>query len=193
MTPGRTLHRIAAALIPQETRERVIDAQLADFQHEWVDAKSAKARFAVLLRGYGAFWSSLPVCAAGGLRKEATRPVLQAVITLAAVGMIAALIAAAGSWVKTGAISWSDVWSAGTDAHIVPILPWMALVQHYARTKHISIVPMGLALVASVAWRVSYPNPRESFDHWLKGLAIYIVLALLVPRLARAGSGASRT
>jgi hypothetical protein len=58
-------------------------------------------------------------------------------------------------------------------------------MQHYARTKHISIVPMGLALLAAVSWRVYYPNPREALDHWVKGLAIYMVIALLVPRLFR--------
>jgi hypothetical protein len=154
-----------------------------------MSAGSTKSRLSTLIQGYAAFWRAFPMCAVSGLRKEAMLPVLQAVTTLAAVGMIAALIAAAGSWVKVGAISWSDVRRAGTDIHIVPVLPWMVLMQHYARTKRISIVPMGLALLASVSWRVYYPNPRESLDHWLKGLAIYMVIALLVPRLFRERSG----
>ena len=185
MIPGHTLHEIACALIRVETRERVIDAQLADFQHEWVEAKSRKARLVVLLRGYGAFWSTFPVCAASGLRKETTQPVLQAVITLVAVEFTAALIAAAGSWVRTGAVSPADMWSAGTNAQIFAMAPWMILVQHYARTKKISVIPMGVALLLAIAWRVVHPNPQESVEHWMKGLAIVMAIALLVPRLSR--------
>ena len=185
MIPGRALHRLATLLLAPDVCERVIKAQLADFQHEWMSAGSTKSRLSTLIRGYAAFWWAFPMCAVSGLRRETLLPVLQAVTTLVAVGMIAALIAAAGSWVRAGAISWSDVWSAGTDAHIVPVLPWIVLMQHYARTKHISIVPMGLALLAAVSWRVYYPNPREALDHWVKGLAIYMVIALLVPRLFR--------
>src|SRR5439155_23780037 len=58
MIPGRMLHRLAKFLLPPEARERIIDAQLADFQHEWRLAGSLDQRVSVLVRGYSAFvWS----------------------------------------------------------------------------------------------------------------------------------------
>ena len=192
MIPGRTLHRIAAALIPQETRERVIDAQLADFQHEWLSATSLKVRLAVLLHGYAAFWWILPVCGFRSARRETMQTLLQAIAVLAFVAMVASLIAGAGSWVRAGAISWSEMWKAGTNAEMLTMAPWMVLVQHYARTKRVSIVPLIIALVVSAAWRAFHANPQESFEHWVRGLGAYVACALIVPPLARAATGGNR-
>ena len=55
MRPGRTLYRLAAIFVSEHTCKLVIEPLLADFQHEWSDARAAK-RPITLLRGYAAFW-----------------------------------------------------------------------------------------------------------------------------------------
>ena len=44
MVPGRALHRLAKFLLPPHPCEQIVEAQLADFQHEWAGASSASQR-----------------------------------------------------------------------------------------------------------------------------------------------------
>jgi hypothetical protein len=61
MIPGRTLRRLAKLILPPHVCEQVVDAQLADFQHEWT--RSAKhSRALVLLTGYHGFWRMVISC-----------------------------------------------------------------------------------------------------------------------------------
>src|SRR3954452_21179807 len=62
MVPGRTLHRVAKVLLPSHVCEQVVDAQLADFQHEWASAHSFARQTLVLARGYSAFLWSCALC-----------------------------------------------------------------------------------------------------------------------------------
>jgi hypothetical protein len=70
MIPGRMLHRLASALIPPATREHVVDAQLADFQHEWTVARHDRSRVVMLVQGYFAFWCAFAWCLFGELRMQ---------------------------------------------------------------------------------------------------------------------------
>jgi hypothetical protein len=61
MIPGRTLHRVSAALCSPAFCERVIDPLLADFQHEWLHTKTFSRRVLILASGYGAFWCTFVI------------------------------------------------------------------------------------------------------------------------------------
>jgi hypothetical protein len=65
MVPGRTLQRFARFVLPEHICDQIVDAQLADFQHEWAQASSAHARALILIRGYLAFCVLLASCAVG--------------------------------------------------------------------------------------------------------------------------------
>jgi hypothetical protein len=65
MIPGRALHRLAGFVLPPDVCERIVDAQLADFQQEWALADSARKRVVTLARGYAAFLVVFISCAAG--------------------------------------------------------------------------------------------------------------------------------
>jgi hypothetical protein len=65
MIPGRALHRFAELLLPPHVCDQIVDAQLADFQHEWASAKSGPGRMLILIRGYLAFCMVFITCAVG--------------------------------------------------------------------------------------------------------------------------------
>ena len=62
MVPGRALHRIAKFLLPPHVCDQIVDAQLADFQHEWASAPD-QPRVLILARGYYGFWRAVLGCA----------------------------------------------------------------------------------------------------------------------------------
>jgi hypothetical protein len=62
MVPGRVLHRLAKSILPRDVCDQIVDAQLADFQHEW--ARSARSfGMVVLAMGYYGFWRGMIGCA----------------------------------------------------------------------------------------------------------------------------------
>ena len=61
MIPGRILHRLALRCCSERTRALVIESVIADLQHEWMHAHSAR-RGLVLGRGYAAFWFAFALC-----------------------------------------------------------------------------------------------------------------------------------
>ncbi|HET7158071.1 MAG TPA: hypothetical protein VFI62_03685, partial [Burkholderiales bacterium] len=67
MIPGRALHRLGHSICSPDMRERVVDAFVADFQRECVEAVTFRARASALVRGYASFWVAL----AGGLIHDA--------------------------------------------------------------------------------------------------------------------------
>jgi hypothetical protein len=70
MMPGRTLHRVAKALCSVEIRERVIDALIADCQHEWLSAANSTGRVSAVARCWASFWISLAGCLAHDVRHD---------------------------------------------------------------------------------------------------------------------------
>ena len=65
MIPGRILHRFAELVLPPDVCDQIVDAQLADFQHEWASAANAQGRMLILIRGYLAFCRVFIACAVG--------------------------------------------------------------------------------------------------------------------------------
>jgi hypothetical protein len=62
MIPGRALHRVAKTLCSANIRERVIDALIADCQHEWLTAANSVGRAAAVARCWASFWILLAGC-----------------------------------------------------------------------------------------------------------------------------------
>jgi hypothetical protein len=51
-------------------RERVIDALIADYQHEWRTAATPAGRSWVVARWWASFWIALPACLAHDMRHD---------------------------------------------------------------------------------------------------------------------------
>ena len=73
MIPGRILHRLAFRFCSDRSRALVIESVIADLQHEWSQAHSAR-RGLVLARGYAAFWFAFVLCGLRGLRAVDMEP-----------------------------------------------------------------------------------------------------------------------
>jgi lipopolysaccharide export system permease LptF/LptG-like protein len=102
MVPGRTLHRFAKFVLPAHVCEQIVDAQLADFQHEWASAPSAPARALVLVRGYLAFAVVLVSCAVGmrGITGDERRA-LRRVFTIGLAGTLVSIAVMAVAFMGT--------------------------------------------------------------------------------------------
>jgi lipopolysaccharide export LptBFGC system permease protein LptF len=87
---------LSRLLLPADVCERVINAQLADFQHEWASSSGAHYRALILARGYLSAWVVLISCAAGirGVANEERRALLQVltIFVLATAGMLALMV-----------------------------------------------------------------------------------------------------
>jgi hypothetical protein len=186
MIPGRLLHRLAGMFIPVATRERMIDAQLADFLYEFVRAGSAPQRAMVLVRGYGAFWRMFPLCVVRGVRRESLQPLVRVIAMMVCIAGFACLVASAGSWVRTGSVSWADAWSAATDSRMVANAPLVALAQYCALTRRVSLPAVLIALLTAFGFRL-LEIPEESIDHWVVRMTVCMALVLSIPRLLRVG------
>jgi len=96
MVPGRALHRIAKVLLPADVCDQVVDAQLADFQHEWVHCSSAPQGALILIRGYLAFFVVFVSCAVGlrGASVQERRTLLRVatIFVLATAGLLALMV-----------------------------------------------------------------------------------------------------
>jgi hypothetical protein len=72
MMPGRLLHRVATLLCSADIRTRVIDAQIADCQYEWLSARGRTARVVTLARCWTSFWMALAGCLVRDARHDVT-------------------------------------------------------------------------------------------------------------------------
>jgi hypothetical protein len=189
MIPGRLLLRLASALIPAATRERVIDAQLADFQQEWLLATGAMPRLIALVRGYLAFWCALPLCARHGLRREVRPFLVRLPAALAGLFVLFFLTGAAPVWVRTGSWSWSDLWthiSPGTIAMAPWQVVWFREFRRYPNSSgRLSWFGLLLAMMAALALRWLGLNSHETTVHWLVGQGYLATVALFVFYVAR--------
>jgi hypothetical protein len=107
MIPGRMLHRLGSALCSPDMRERVIDAFVADFQSEWVDATTPRQRAFVTVRAYWSFAAIMAGCLVHDAQHDFAgfaRRVLKRVglVSVWVVTMIAF------SW-KNGHVDWVDL------------------------------------------------------------------------------------
>jgi hypothetical protein len=90
MVPGRALHRLAKFLMPPHVCDQIVDAQLADFQHEWATAHGFTSRMLVLIRGYAAFSWSCVVCVARAMgRGPAEAGDRQTLVRVVAISILA--------------------------------------------------------------------------------------------------------
>lgn len=106
MIPGRTLHRIAKMLCSADVRERVIDALIADCQHEWLVAADFVGRVSAVARCWASFWISLAGCLAHDVRYDPFGFVKRVGAPVVSVGfwVIVGLIMIGGrSWVRDAA------------------------------------------------------------------------------------------
>jgi hypothetical protein len=89
--PGRFLQRLARHLLPTGVCESVVDALLADLQHEWQrHAEAGRRRVLRLARGYVAFWVALGLCGLRTTLRAAASPVEIDLVRPAALGFIIA-------------------------------------------------------------------------------------------------------
>jgi len=189
MIPGRFLYRLARWFCSDEFRSRVVEAQLADWQHEWT-TKGAVAKGIVLARGYGAFWRGLGSGALHVLRSEILDLTWRDAFPLPGVLATAiVLIKLAETWVRTGAI-WSARFDAVDTRWMWPMVP-MALVQR--RWPTLSGV-RGLAVYVSVFYVSAIPLSytdifREQMRGWIPFVVLLAVLTLAQPRKSRALQG----
>ena len=70
MIPGRLLHRVASSLCSADMRDRVVDALIADCQHEWRSAATPAGRSLAGARCWASFWVALPACLAHDMRHD---------------------------------------------------------------------------------------------------------------------------
>jgi len=190
MIPGRLLHQFARWCCSDEFRSRVVEAQLADWRHEWAMTGGAVAKGIVLGRGYGAFWRALGSGALHGLRGEIRDLTWRDAFPFPGVlATTIVLIKLAETWVRTGAI-WSARFDAIDTRWMWPMVP-MALVQR--RWPTLSGV-RGIAVYVSVFYVSAIPLSytgvfREQMRGWIPFVVLLAVLTLAQPRKSRALPG----
>jgi hypothetical protein len=107
MIPGRLLHRLATTLCSAEMRERVIEAVLADSQHEWLEAGTPRSRLMALAKCWSSFWVALAGCLAHDLRHDIAGFTKRVLVPIGWTGfwVTVGLITLGGrSWVRDGRV-----------------------------------------------------------------------------------------
>ena len=107
MIPGGALHRLASALCSAGMRERVVDALLADFQHEWRHAATTLGRLRVVVRCWSSFWIALAACLAHDVRHDIagfTRRVVTPVAWVVFWVTVGLIMVGGRSWVRDGTV-----------------------------------------------------------------------------------------
>ena len=113
MIPGRTLHRLAAALCSDGIRERVVDALLADVQHEWLHGSTFRGRLLIVVRCWASFWFALAACLAYDIRHDIAGFTKRVLVPGARVSfwVVVWLIVLGGrSWVRDGNVESEELW-----------------------------------------------------------------------------------
>ena len=190
MIPGRTLDRLARCLCSHDFHNRVVQAQLADLQSEWLGASGVVERVTILARGYGAFWCALGSWALSGFQREILDLTWRDAFPFPGVlATVIVLIKLAETWVRTGAI-WSARFDAIDTRWMWPMVP-MALVQRWWPTL---TGVRGFAVYASVFYVSAIPLAytdvfREEMRGGMPFIVLLVVMTLAQPRKSRALQG----
>jgi hypothetical protein len=187
MMPGRLLHRLASFLIPADVRERVLDAQLADFQYEMSHLSGCADRRLALMRGYAAYWCALVLCVPAMARMAVAtlrswtldRSILVVGVTIATMLLWAGSL----SWVRTGSVQWAEAFGAVSTAPMWPMLVSMLVIRYCSRRRGV----FGRLLVSAVAVlptmflvkALGQLRPGDArFEPWANALAIMMFISL---------------
>ena len=168
MIPGSALHRLARMLCSTDMSERVIDAFFADFQREWLEAATLRARASTLVRGYASFW----VVLACGLMRDVrsdfhgfqTRVAAPIVFLALIIGLLL-IGTGAPSWVETGHVKWSEglkgfVWTSG-------LLLSVLIGRYRARyAERRSVSGFALALTLSIVFLLLHRVTDRTIFRW---------------------------
>lgn len=104
MIPGRTLHRLAAALCSPMFCDRVVEPLLADFQHE-LEITRGFRRLRILAGGYGAFWWAFGTHALSVWAHELCRMSWRDVLPFPGVlAIVMVSLSVSHAWVTTGSV-----------------------------------------------------------------------------------------
>ena len=190
MIPGSTLHRLAKLLCSEDFRHRVVEAQLADFQHEWANASGIGQRVTILARGYGAFWWALGSSVGNAWRREILALSWRDAFPFPGVLAITIVsIMLAEKWVRTGGFSGVRFDSIDT-RYMWPMVP-LALVQRYWPTLR---GVRGFAVHAALFYILALPLSRtdilrEQMRGGIPFVVLLVILTVLQPRKSRAVQG----
>ena len=187
MIPGRLLHRVAMALCSATFCQRVAEPLLADFQHEWREAKGLWQRVSALASGYGAFWCTFVFHAGHVWRNEILALTWRDAFPFpGAYAVLVVLIAVSNDWVRTGTIG--NIWSVSIDSRpswaMVPLVVaqrWISL------TSGIRILLIGSMLAlpgATFLWSVDVF--RTLLRGWVPFAIVLLVIMLVQPKKRRA-------
>lgn len=187
MIPGRLLDRVAKFLCSDDFHHRVVEAQLADLQHEWASADGAAHCAAILMRGYGACCCAVGSSLLTGLRREIRELTWRDAFPFPGVLAITIVsIMLAERWVRTGGIS--GVRFDAIDTRMMwPMVP-LALVQRYWPTLR---GLRGFAVLVSVFYVSALPFMRtdvlrNQMRGWEPFVVLLLVLTVIQPRRSRA-------
>jgi hypothetical protein len=131
MIPCRVLHRLASALCSPAMNERVIDALVADCQHEWLEAGSSSRRLLVLVRSWVSLWIALAACLVRDVRHDIAGFTTRIIVpfTWASFWVTVFFIIVAGrAWVRTGTVDEAELWRNVT--LISAYLPALAIASY---------------------------------------------------------------
>ena len=185
MMPGRLLHRVAAKVLPADSCERILDPQIADLQYEFMRADGRLARVVVLVRGYAAFWIALVACVPGAVREflATARPVETSPLLLQFCVLVAFWLSlgAAVSWVKTGAVSGTDMLSSLRASPVWAFLPAFAAVAFRSRPNVTAAAKVTFPAAISVAFTVIYYTSWGGF-HLYAHMSYALILLVQVMR-----------
>jgi hypothetical protein len=177
MTPGRLLHQLARWFCSDGFRSRVVEAQLADWQHEWAMTSGAVEKGIVLARGYGAFWRALGSGALHGLRSEIFGLTWRTFALPGVIGTTIVLFKLAETWVRTGAV-WDLRLNEINTLAMWTMVPIMLVGRLYPDLRG----ARGIATYAGMAFASGLLLRTDLFREHMRG-GIPFVLFLLVVAL----------
>jgi hypothetical protein len=182
MIPGWFLRRLAKRACSQDFHHRVVEAQLADFQHEWASTSGAGQRVMILARGYGAFWCALGSSVLSGLRREILAVTWRDAFPFPGVlAIVVVSINLAERWVRTGGISGIRFDSIDT-RYMWPMVP-LALVQRCWPTLR---GVRGFAVHAALFYMFALPLSRtDILREQMRGLIPFVVLLAILTIVQR--------
>ena len=183
MIPGRTLHRLAKLLCSEDFRHRVVEAQLADFQHEWANASGVGQRVIILARGYGAFWWALGSSVGNAWRREILALSWRDAFPFPGVLAITIVsIMLAEKWVRTG--GFSGVRFDSIDTRLMwPMVPVTLVQRQWPTLRGLR----GFAVYIGVFYLSALPLLRtdilrDQMRGWIPFVVLLAILTVLQPR-----------
>ena len=112
MIPGRLLQRVAVALCSFDMRERVIEAVLADCQHEWLNARTPGNRLAAVAKCWLSFWAALAGCLAHDMRHDVAGFTKRVLVPVGWAGFwttVCLIMVGGRSWVRDGRVNEAEL------------------------------------------------------------------------------------